>query len=357
MFTLSGSFRSAIAVASLVLLLLPSAHAQKWSRLAAFPEPAEELYGITAGGKLYVFGGQSQGWRSHGLVYEYDPESDRWTKKKPMVQPLHHVALAESNGKIYVMGGFVSPPDDQRAWAPVDDAWEYDPANDTWKALAPMLSKRGAAVAAVVGGKIYVIGGAGTHTGSSETAIRRTPGRPSLHRAVATVDEYDLATNSWRERNPMPTARNHAAVGVVGGKVYVIGGRIGSAFMSTGSNVDIVEEYDPAADQWGAIKAPMPTPRSGVAWGVHRGRIYVAGGEVRAYGYNAAHKAVEAYDAAANRWITLPPMIVQRHGLAGGVIGNRLHLVSGVVQSQSPLPGTQLATDVHEVLELEFKAP
>jgi N-acetylneuraminic acid mutarotase len=341
----------------MALMPVSGAIAQKWSRLAPFPEPAEELYGITASGKLYVFGGQSQGWRSHSLVYEYDPAADRWTKKKPMVQPLHHVALSEINGKIYVMGGFVSPPADQRGWAPVDNAWEYDPASDIWKALAPMPSKRGAAVAAVVGGRIYVIGGAGNHPGSTETYIDRTPGRPSLHRAVATVEEYDPATNTWRERNAMPTARNHSAVGVVGGRIYVIGGRVGSAFMSTGSNTDIVEEYNPAADQWGAIKAPMPTPRSGVAWGVHRGRIYVAGGEVRAYGYNAAHKAVEAYDPAANRWIILPPMIVQRHGLAGGVIGNRLYLVSGVVQSQSPLPGTQLATDVHEVLELDAQHP
>ena len=68
---------------------------------------------------------------------------------------------------------------------------------------------------------------------------------------------------------------------------------------------------------------------------------------------DAVFKAVEAYDAAANFWHVLPPMQVQRHGLAGAVIGNRLHLVSGVVQSQSPLAGTSLATEIHEVLELQ----
>ena len=30
----------------------------------------------------------------------------------------------------------------------------------------------------------------------------------------------------------MPTPRNHATAGVVNGKVYVIGGRVGSAFIS-----------------------------------------------------------------------------------------------------------------------------
>ena len=44
-------------------------------------------------------------------------------------------------------------------------------------------------------------------------------------------------------------------------------------------------------------------------------------------------------------------------GKTGAVIGNRLHLVSGVVQSQSPLPGTSLATEIHEVLDLPGAAP
>ena len=51
-----------------------------------------------------------------------------------------------------------------------------------------------------------------------------------------------------------------AALAEHNGKIYVIGGRVGSVFMSTGSNTDIVEEYDPATDQWGGIRAPMPTP-------------------------------------------------------------------------------------------------
>ena len=47
-------------------------------------------------------------------------------------------ALAERNGKIYVIGGFVKPASGPSAWQPIDNLWEYDPANDRWKALAPM---------------------------------------------------------------------------------------------------------------------------------------------------------------------------------------------------------------------------
>ncbi len=345
-----------LLVLCVLVLLTAAAQAQKWSTAAAFPQPSEELYGMAAGGKFYVFGGQELGWKSLGMVYEYDPAADRWTKKKDMPLPAHHAALAEHNGRIYVVGGFTVPSGAEKGnppgWEPIDNVWEYDPRGDSWRALAPLPSKRGSVVAAVVGGKIYAIGGAANHPGSAETYIDRTRGRPSLHRALSTNEVYDPASNRWTSRNPMPTARNHAAVGLVGGKIYVIGGRVGSVFMSTGSNTDIVEEYDPATDQWGGIRAPMPTARSGGAWAVHNGRIYVAGGEGRSYQHSGAFKAVEAYDVAANFWHVLPSMQVQRHGLAGAVIGNRLHLVSGVVQSQAPLRGTSLATEIHEVLEL-----
>ena len=318
-----------------------------WVKLAPFPEPAEELYGVAAGGRLYVFGGLAPGWIPRGLVFEYDPAANAWAKKKPMALASHHVAITELNGKIYAFGGFVPPKSGPPAWVPVDNAWEYDPAADTWKALAPLPTRRGSPVAAVLGGKMYVIGGASTHPGSSEASVH--PARP--HRALGTVEEYDPATNTWRARSPMPTARNHAAIGVVNGKIYVLGGRVGAAFIGVASNTDVVEEYDPATDQWGAIKARMPTARSAVAWGVHRGRIYVAGGEFQDDRLMAAFRALEAYEPATNRWTTLPRMPVPRHGLAGGVLGNRLHLVSGDVQSAG-IPDMHVHSPSHDAFEL-----
>lgn len=329
---------------------ISAAYAQKWGRLAPIPEPAEEVYGIAAGGKLYVFGGLAPGWTPMGMAYEYDPDSDQWTKKKNMPLASHHVAFAELNGKIYVMGGFVKPEKGPTAWVPINNAWEYDPAKDTWKALAPLPTKRGSPNAAVVGGKIYVIGGASMHPGSKETAVH--PARP--HRALGTNEVYDPKTNTWESRQSMPTARNHAAVGVVNNKIYIIGGRIGAALITRASNTDIVEEYDPATDQWGALKAPMPTPRSAVAWGTYKGKIYVAGGEERVKPWHRTFRAVEAYDPRTNTWSILPPMTFPRHGLAGEIVNGKFHLVSGDAASGGA-PGTEIHTDVHEVLDIEAK--
>ena len=346
--------RLCLAALLAMSFFVSAAYAQKWVKFAPFPEPGEEIYGIAAGGKFYVFGGLGPRWTPRGLVYEYDPATDKWTKKQPMALASHHVALAESNGKIYVIGGFVPPQSGPPAWVPIDNAWEYDPANDSWKALAPLPTKRGSPNAAAVDGKIYVIGGASTHPGSKETAVH--PARP--HRSVDTNEVYDPATNTWETSSPMPTARNHAAVGVVNNKIYIIGGRIGAALMLVpATNVDIVEEYDPATNQWGGLKRSMPTARSAMAWGTHKGKIYVAGGEMRNALSYGTYRAVEAFDPATNSWSLLPPMLIPRHGLAGDVIGNRLHLVSGDVQSLGGLlpPEVHLHTESHDALELPDK--
>jgi N-acetylneuraminic acid mutarotase len=338
--------RQFFTVVLAVAFSIPSASGQgKWSKLAPFPEPAEEISGAAAGGKMYVFAGLAPGWKPIGMVYEYDPASDKWTKKKPMALASHHVAFTEYHGKIYAFGGFVPPESGPPGWVPINNAWEYDPAADVWKALAPMPSKRGSALAAVAGDKIYVIGGASTIPGSKETAVY--PTHP--HTSVGSVEEYDPANNTWRERNAMPTPRNHAAIGVVNAKIYVIGGRVGAAFIGVASDISVVEEYDPASDLWSGPRARMPIARSALGAGVYASRIYVAGGEYQDPHMMATFRAVEAYDPASNTWTEMPPMPVSRHGLAVGVIGNRLHVISGDVQSAGT--GIEVSTGEHDVFD------
>jgi N-acetylneuraminic acid mutarotase len=325
-------------------MCVSTAQAQKWVRLAEFPEPTEELLGASAGGKFYVFCGLAPGWKPMGLVYEYDPATDTWTKKKPMPLASHHVAFTEYRGKIYAFGGFVLPQSGPSAWVPIDNAWEYDPAEDSWKALAPVPTRRGSPVAVTAGDRIYVIGG--STPGPKDTAVPL----PGLHWSLGTVEEYDPATNTWHQRSAMPTPRNHATAGLVNGKIYVIGGRVGAAGITTGSNTNVVEEYDPGTDSWGGVRARMPTARSAMASGVYGGRIYVTGGEFQDSQMMATFRALEAYDPANNTWSVLPSMPVARHGLAGAVVGNRLHMVSGDVQSAGT--GVHVHAPYHDAFEL-----
>jgi N-acetylneuraminic acid mutarotase len=320
----------------------------KWEPAKAFPMPMEEPVGVTIDGKFYVIQGLTDGgFQPMGVVYVYDPAGDVWVKKNPMPLAVHHAMTTVHNGKIYVFGGF-SRPGKELAWQPVDSAWEYTPETDAWKPLAPLPTRRGAGGAAVVNGKIYVIGGASTLPGATDPAIR-FDGQPR-DSVLGTNEEYDPVANTWRTRAPMPTARNHFLTAQTGGKIYTIGGRLGSTFITRSSNTEVNEEYDVAQDVW-RTKAAMPTARSGVAGGVYNGKIYVAGGEFQNDKIMAAFRAFEAYDPATNTWDpNLPRMRIPRHGFAGAVIGDRLHVVAGGIQTAG-IPGAVIYTDTHDVFD------
>jgi N-acetylneuraminic acid mutarotase len=336
------------------------------------------LYGSVINGKMYVVGGfgynanagqpapenPGRGGAAAGgrggagaagggaprvppaFIYEYDPGPDKWTKKKTIPVPVHHQAQAVLNGKLYIFGGCNQGISGVGG---VTNAWEYDPVADSYKALAPLPAKRCSAQAEEVGGKIYVIGGMEPFENGDGT---RVTGRNEM---------YDPATNSWTPRSAMPTSRNHAYSGVVNGKIYVIGGRIGAGFIggpnqSGATDIDVVEEYDPATNLWGVLKQRMPTARSGGGAGTYNGRIYVSGGELQSRQMLAAFRALEAYDPVNDTWEILPSMPSARHGNAVGFIGNRMHVVSGKMEGGGApdMAGTlhPYATAAHDVLEI-----
>jgi N-acetylneuraminic acid mutarotase len=329
-------------VAAFIMAALPAAHAQgKWESATKFPKPLEEVVGVSLGERLFVMAGLDF-WTGVGVVYEYDFAGKKWIEKKKMPIPAHHVMATSLNGKIYVFGGFTQPGTEE-AWLPVSDAWEYSPETDSWKALAPMPTPRGAGGAVEINGKIYVVGGANMPPNATVKAISFA----QPHVTIGTLEEYDPATNTWRSRTQMPTPRNHFVAAAVNGKLYVAGGRTGAALITRSSNTNITEEYDPATDRW-ALRAPMPTARSGTAGGVYKGKIYVAGGEFQDDKVMMAFRAFETYDPATNSWGNAPRMRVPRHGFGGAIVGNEFHAVAGDIQS-AVIYGILPYTDSHEV--------
>src|SRR5437016_10839441 len=114
-----------------------------------------------------------------------------------------------------------------------------------WVAKAPALLKRTEVAVAAVRGKVYVVGGF-------------QPGLPFITPAV---EEYDPATDTWRERAPLPSGLHHAGIGVVNDRLYVIGG-VRLSLFSIRSPVPSLDEDAPVAHRWMARK-PMPTaPRA-----------------------------------------------------------------------------------------------
>lgn len=84
-----------------------------------------------------------------------------------------------------------------------------------------------------------------------------------------------------------------------------------------------VQAYDPRADAWES-RAPIPTPRSGIASIAWMEAIYVFGGELP--GVFADN---EIYDPVADSWTPAPPMPTARHGLAAGRVDGKFYLIGG----------------------------
>ncbi len=321
-----------------------------WKFAAPLPKAIGEIYGTSVGGKIYVLGGLDNRpgvVRPTGYNWEYDPATDKWTAKKPMPRPAHHIMIAAWHKKIYVFGGFVRPKG-LVAWQPINNSWVYDPAANSWKALAPMPTPRGAGEAVALGNEIYVLGGANSNKPGDPGAPIRLGSTDQL--VLGTVEAYDPLTNKWQGRTPMPTPRNHFLAAAVGGKIYAVDGRIGTCFVTKSDVIDLVEGYDPKTNRWAFVSRDR-IRRGDVVGAAHDGLIYLAGGEFQDWARKMTLWAVETFDPATGVWRTLPHMQIARHGFAAAFVGNQFHVMGGGFQSDG-MPRVVVVTATHEVLDL-----
>ena len=278
-----------------------------WTMGATMPLPRSEHAVAEFNGKIWVLGGYPPGRLPSNLVQVYDPATSRWSLGPPLPTPIHHTHVAAVGGRIYVLGGEVEGASTGQPERFVSEVWMHDPAVGGWVARAPMPTARGGGGKAVIDGKIYVAGG-------------RPPGGNAF-------EVYDPATNTWEKLPDMPTQRNHLAMVAINGKIYVAGGRFGPG--AGAERTDILEIYDPATRRW-SRGAPLPAPRGGITGAAHAGCMFVFGGEGEPTHVLGLTPNTYGYDPRADRWTQLPNLPIAVHGLKGSaVIGGRIFLPGG----------------------------
>ena len=129
----------------------------------------------------------------------------------------------------------------------------------TWDSLAPATLARTEVAAARVGRFVYVMGGFERRTGATTAATER----------------YDIERDAWTRVADMPVGLNHAAAAAHRGNVYVLGGYRGRS--SLDRETAALYRYDPRADRWRRL-ASAPTARGALAVGVIGHRLYAIGG-------------------------------------------------------------------------------
>lgn len=216
----------------------------------ALPAPRDHLAMVAWEGHLYAAGGtqadQSVARRS---LWRGNPADGSWRQLARMPDLRYGHAMVVVDGILYVVGGTSGRTTDARS------VWAYDIAQDAWRTdLALMPTPRDHLAAVAVGGRIVAIGG--------------------WHEVdLATVDIYDIATDTWSAGPPMRTPRNALSAALLADGVHVVGGED----LTTLTTLDVHEVLDPTLTTW-SCRAGLPLARQAVASAVVDGRWILAGG-------------------------------------------------------------------------------
>ncbi|WP_020530470.1 Kelch repeat-containing protein [Flexithrix dorotheae] len=265
---------------------------------------------VQVGDKFIAVGG-----RGLKPVDIYDINTKTWsTGKQPPIE-MHHFQAASHNGLLYVMGAFNGGYPYE---TPIPNIFIYDPLQDLWTVgpKIPAHRQRGAAGVAVYNGKFYLL--CGIVNGHSSNW-------------VSWLDEFDPATNTWKELPDAPRERDHFHAAVIDGKLYAAGGRKSgfgkTTFLSTTPEVDV---YDFEKGYWSTLPSPegdIPTQRAGTTVAVHDGNLFVLGGESGSQ--QKAHSDFEMLDTDNQSWVKLDSIITGRHGTQAIYSNNAIYLEGG----------------------------
>lgn len=267
---------------------------------------------VSTGQAIYALGGTGTGRAPVRDVERFD--GDKWSVVTTLPgQGLNAPAAAVVGSRIFVIGGFNTVTN-----VPSEKVLVYDLATRAWSEAASLPAPRGGHATVVLDGRIHVIGG-----GNSQ-------------RTLADHSEYDPSTNRWIERAPLPRSQGSPAAVAFNGKLYSIGGRSGP------SDFGFVDVYDPRTDSWSAGPPIEPRGTSGAV--LYCGTIYVFGGESQAKVASLAD--VLRLDPETNSWTAAPPMPTARNFARAVVMNDAVYVVGG-----SPTPGSSHASEGSSVVE------
>ena len=284
--------RLLLPVSGLLVLAATGSAAGRWKAMPELPHPRAAHAVVVSGRSIYVLGGPST-----AIVDRFDGKL--WHKETTMPGGrVNAPAAVAVDGKIYVIGGFSGSSNE-----PLSTVRVYDTVMRSWSLAAPLPAPRGGEAAAVLKGKIHVIGG-----GNSESTI-------------ADHSVYDPQTNTWSSAAPLPVAEGSPAAVVLGGKLWSIGGR--SGFSDYGK----VYVYDPVGDAWSL--GPSIPPRGTAGAAVLRGAIYLFGGESQARQRTLSD--VLELASGASRWARVAKLPTARNYARAVVFRRAIYVVGGSV--------------------------
>ncbi|MDB5035478.1 MAG: type sorting protein [Chlorobi bacterium] len=276
-----------------------SISAQTWSQKQAMPGGIRDgAMSFSIGSKVYF--GAGGGYKD---FYEYDPATSKWTKKANIPGVTNERAFCTGfciGNKGYVGFGYDGNTNIK------NDLWEYDPASDKWTRKTDFPgTHRDGVTCFVIGSNAYIGGGSDNqylfgdfyeYNPAADTWTRKAdlPTGPIIFQATfnigqfgytvgggGSVDEsaetwrYDPVKDEWAQMSDFPATPRQCAVGfALNGLGYTGFGQSGYATV-----YNDFYSYNPATNTWAAA-GTFPEAR-GRAWAtaaVADGRAYMGSG-------------------------------------------------------------------------------
>lgn len=247
-------------------------HHKSAAVLPPLPEPVASFGAVVTDGWLYVYGGHTGEEHEHSAANlsshfrRIELDGGKEWQELPMQTHLQGLPLVAHDGKVYRVGGLNNrnaTKDDKEDLHSTDEFAEFDPATNKWTALAPLPAARSSHNAAVIGDKLYVVGG-WTLNGKS----------PGTWQPDALVYDFAHPKDGWQKVAQPDFKRRALAAGVWKGKLFALGGMDEKAKPSLR-----VDFFDPTSGKWS--KGPR-LPGVGMAgfgasaWNLD-GDLYVCG--------------------------------------------------------------------------------
>ncbi|XP_018427501.1 PREDICTED: actin-binding protein IPP [Nanorana parkeri] len=246
------------------------------------------------------------------LLREYcEPgQSPKDRKLCNFLQPARVWPRRKARKFLYAIGGYTRLQggrwSDSRALSCVE---RFDTFSQYWSTVSSLHQARSGMCAAVLEGRIYVVGG------EKDSMI------------FDCVECYDPITKQWTAAPSMNQPRCGLGVCSCHGAIYAMGGWVG-AEIGNG-----IERFSPEENTWQVV-GKMSVPRYNFACCERQGLIYIVGG-ISHEGLELS--SAEAYDPIYKRWTLLPPMSTRRAYLGIACLNDCLYAVGGWNERQDAL--------------------
>ena len=218
---------------------------QSWAELAERPLALANVQAVALAGELLVPGGCDAEGQPVATVHRYNPQEDLWRESTPLPTPLCAYALTVFDGQAYLLGGW-----DGQHYQAIN--YRYDPMTEVWTQQPPPTEARGFGGAAVLGEKIFYVGG---YDGDER----------------AVCESYTPAEENWESCASLLQPRGGLGLAALGGTLYAVGG-------GWNGYLGFNERYQPREDAWSVVSSPLVGEWRNLGVTTWESTLYAVGG-------------------------------------------------------------------------------